>query len=218
MPDHKKSLIVLEALLVIFVAMIVYRWFSLNQAIKSNNEYLAGAPDQSAEQNLTAPVLLTSDPARGYNQAETVVVTFEDFTCAYCAQMSNTLSELVNRYPKKIRVVWKDFVGNLEQTGLRSAVAARCAQSQGKFWEYHDFLFANQTSLSDAFYKQIAGDLGLDEARFNSCFDNQETLPLVQQSFNEGLALGVDATPYVFINAERFSGLVSYEQLEQLIQ
>lgn len=163
-------------------------------------------------------MLLTSDPARGYNQAETVVVTFEDFTCAYCAQMSNTLSELVNRYPKKIRVVWKDFVGNLEQTGLRSAVAARCAQSQGKFWEYHDFLFANQTSLSDAFYKQIAGDLGLDEARFNSCFDNQETLPLVQQSFNEGLALGVDATPYVFINAERFSGLVSYEQLEQLIQ
>ena len=217
MINQKRALIILEILLVVFVGVLVLRWVLLNKAIKNNEDYLSGTFNSSAKQTLTSPTVLTSDPFQGSNKAEIIIVTYEDFTCAYCSQMSLNLKELANKYPDKVKVVWKDFVGNLEQTGLRSAIAARCAQAQGKFWEFHDILFANQNALSDTFYKQIASDLGLEQTRFNSCFENQETLPLIQNSFSEGLALGVDATPYVFLGEERLSGLISFEELEGLI-
>ena len=217
MMNSKRILVILEILLVIFVGLIVLRLVLSNKAIKDNEDYLSGFSSKANNKTLTAPEVFTSDPYQGSDKADTVIVTYEDFTCAYCSQMSASLKELVDKYPKKVKVVWKDFVGSLNQTALRSALAARCAQAQGKFWEFHDALFANQNSLSDSFYKKTASDLGLEQNRFNACFENQEALPLIQNSFNEGLALGVDATPYLFVNNQRFSGLVSFEGLEKLI-
>jgi len=214
--SHKKVLIALEILLIVFVGVLVLRWILLNRAIQSHEDFLSGNSNKDSQQ-IFVPTVLTSDPFLGSKNADTVIVAYEDFTCSYCSQMSVNLKELADKYPKDVKVVWKDFVGSLDQTGLRSAVAARCAQAQGKFWEFHDTLFTNQEILGDIFYKNVAADLGLELTRFNTCFENQETLPLVQNSFNEGLALGVDATPYLFVNDQRLDGLVSLEELEKLI-
>ncbi|MBU1036825.1 DsbA family protein [Patescibacteria group bacterium] len=218
MTKERKILILLLVLLIFFVAALVIRLITTNLAIKSEQEYLLRLNQQAANENtLSVPISRVSDPLKGKKEAIVNIVEFASFTCSYCAEMSEILNELSNKFPDKVKVTWKDFVDLSGQTALRAAVAARCAQAQGKFWEFHDALFTNQANLNDNFYLATAQSLSLDQSKFQNCFENQQTLGLVQDNFNEGLALEIDGTPYLFIDDQRFSGLTSYEELETII-
>ncbi|MCX6786024.1 MAG: thioredoxin domain-containing protein [Candidatus Komeilibacteria bacterium] len=205
----------------VFIFLIILRYFLGVKALKESQQNLEAFKkilNQSAQPTLTAPIARTTDPRLGSAASANMIVVFSDFQCPYCADLMGTLTQLIAKYPDKILLIWKDFVNQDHPEAENAAIAARCAQLQGKFWEYHGYLYANQADLGKDLYPQIAGKIGLDENKFNQCYNNQETLPLVNDEFQEGQALGLDGTPYLFVNGKGISGAVNLETLEKLIK
>src|SRR3989338_6323495 len=118
----------------------------------------------------------------------------------------------------KAALIWKDFANPAHTEARGAAIAARCADKQGKFWEYHDYLFENQDNLSRDLYNKISLELKLDLATFNKCVDGQETVELVGQGMADGQQIGVDATPYIIIGKRVFNYALSEEELRQAVE
>jgi len=98
-----------------------------------------------------------------------------------------------------------------------AAEAAQCANAQGKFWEYHDALFANQRALSDEDLAKYAGDIGLDVEAFKACYSSGKFKNDVQQDAREGGKIGVTGTPAFFINGRFLSGAQPFDAFKTII-
>jgi protein-disulfide isomerase len=121
-------------------------------------------------------------------------------------------------YGDRIRIVWKDFpLTQIHPEAFKAAEAAHCARDQGKFWEYHDVLFANQQALQPEALKKYAADLGLNTATFNTCLDTAKYGDRVQEQMGIGNSLGVGSTPSTFVNGRLVSGAVPYETFAAII-
>lgn len=114
-------------------------------------------------------------------------------------------------------MVFRDFPLNIHNNAQSAAEAAQCARAQGKFWEYHDKLFANQQALGVDQLKQYAKDLGLNSDTFNACVDGGTYRPDVLQDQKAGEQLGVSGTPAFFINGRFMSGAQPYEAFTSII-
>jgi protein-disulfide isomerase len=151
--------------------------------------------------------LAATDPAVGPASAPVTIVEFSDFQCPFCQRVEPTLKRLRQTYGDKLRIVWKDFpLTQIHPQAFKAGEAGHCAGDQGKYWEYHDRLFANQQALQPADLKKHATDLGLDGAAFGSCLDSSKYGERVRDGVSQGTALGVNSTPTVFINGRRLSG------------
>ncbi len=178
----------------------------------------APAPELQQKSPQAVSVFPT-DPIRGPADAPVTVVVFSDYQCPYCADVEPLLSEVVQNPPgRKVRVVWKDFPLPQYAESQPAAEAAQCAALQGKFWEYHDALFAEQGKLGAARYQEIASSLGLNSATFQQCLTRHQTLPLITQNQQEGTAIGVDGTPFLVVNGQAFSGTVTRDELVSLVR
>lgn len=131
--------------------------------------------------------------------------------------------EIVKRYVEtgKIRLVWHDFAW-IGAESRQAAQAARCAGRQGKFWEFHDYLFANQRGenrgqFSDENLRRYASELGLDAAAFGACLARGEDLPAIQQDLASARTEGITATPSFKVNGQRLVGARSVEAFAQAI-
>lgn len=177
-------------------------------------------PDAYQKESETqVPDISSNDPVRGTTNAPVTIVVFSDFQCDFCVDAKNILAQLEFNFPGDIRIVWKDFTNDrVHPDAIAAAEAARCAQVQGKFWEYHDELFTNQTSLGTDLYQKTAQKLGLDTEKFNACLNSHNMAGIVQKGHLEGAALGISGTPYFFINDIRVSGARSYSYFANLIQ
>ena len=170
------------------------------------------------ENNLSAlsePIITYIDPSRGPTDATITIVEYTDFTCSACQEMAASILYIQQLLPNDIQHIYKAVPndgGN--DMATPSAVAAYCAGNQGKFWEYHDLLFANQSTISTDLFYSLAGYLELDNEAFAECYENNETLPLVQRSYEEALRLNLVATPTVFINEFSYTGAMSTTELE----
>lgn len=162
-------------------------------------------------------LLRSTDPVWGESTARIRIIEFGDFQCVYCAQMQSTLAEVLEEYSGQVRLIWKDFPNPLHAEAQNAALAARCAERQGKFWQYHDYLFANQASLGRELYNKIALQLDFDLASFNRCLDNKETLGLVGEGLTDGQNFGVDATPYLIIGNEVYNYALGIDELRQIL-
>ncbi len=168
------------------------------------------------EETLTTPSVTVADPQRGNTEAKVRIVVFSDYACPSCATLDTTLQALSEKYPDDLLVVWKDMPNDTRYPqAIPAAIAARCAGEQKQFWAYHDLLLQNQAQLGDELYSGIATSLKLNEQTFNRCRETESTKPLVERTFNEGIALGITATPTVWINDERYTGLTSTSELER---
>ena len=98
-----------------------------------------------------------------------------------------------------------------------AAEASECARDQGKFWEYHDKLFANQQKLSDEDFKTYAGELGLNVEAFTNCLTSGKFRADVQNDMNDGQKAGVSGTPAFFVNGRFLSGAQPFEAFKALI-
>lgn len=207
--------------LALFVILIALRFFLGLGVLKKSDAYieqLAKTYNQGNGATIDQPILNATDPTLGQPKAKNILVLFSDFQCPYCAEAAKVLSGILNKRGKDIFLVWKDMPNPLHPEAKSASIAARCAQAQGKFWEYHNQLFLNQTSLSQALYSSLAKDLNLDAKLFQQCVDNQEPLPQIQTAFNLGLALGLDGTPYLFVNGERLNGVFTAAEVEGLLK
>ena len=168
---------------------------------------------------LTEPIITVVDPSLGPATAPVTIVNFGDYECQGCADLEVTLIALKAEYGDTIRTVWKDMPNSSQHDqAVPAAVAAQCAGEQDKFWEYHVFLMDNQDNLGPELYTQIATELGLKDRAFARCLESQSTLPLVQRGFDEGTALGVTATPTLYINGKRYTGAMTTTEIRRIIE
>jgi protein-disulfide isomerase len=158
------------------------------------------------------------DPTLGPATAPVTLVEFSDFQCPFCQRVEPTLKRIRETYGDRVRIVWKDFpLTQIHPQAFKAAEAAHCAREQGKFWEYHDRLFANQQALQVDALKQHASALKLDTAKFNDCLDSAKYAERVQAQMGVGAALGVNSTPAVFVNGRLLSGAQPFETFAAVI-
>jgi len=170
-------------------------------------------------QEVSEPTVTFVNPAKGAEEPTVTIIEYGDFECGPCKTLSSTLQTILSSYPDDVQVVWKDLPNeSLHELSTPAAIAAHCADRQGTFWGYHDELFVRQSYLSESQFLQIATTLGLDVEKFQSCYDDRETLPIVKKDYEEALGLGLTSTPTLFIGDEILVGAVSSEQLIEMIE
>lgn len=165
------------------------------------------------------PSVTFVNPSRGSADAKVTIVTFGDFQCDACKTLATNLETVMRSFPDDVRIVWKDMPNEeAHPLATKAAIAAHCADRQGKFWEFHDALLERQSYLSEEEIAAIAVNLGLDAAPFARCTENNDTLAIVRKDFEEGRALNILATPTIFFGTESYAGALSVEELTGLIQ
>jgi len=156
-------------------------------------------------------------PALGAKDAPITIVEFTDFQCPFCKATEATLKQLREKYGDKIRLVHMDFPLPFHSHALDAAKAARCANEQGKFWQFHDALFANQGKLAPADLKATAKTLGMNSTKFDVCFDSAKYDAQIKADQAVGEKVGVDGTPAFFIDGRPLTGAQPAPKFEELI-
>lgn len=174
------------------------------------------------ENNNSSPTafnITEENHVRGDFSSQITLVEFSDFECPFCKSHIPTLERILNEYSGFVRLVYKHFpLSNIHPNAQKAAEASECASEQGKFWEFHDKLFAVPSGgLSVEKYKQIAKELSLDTNKFNDCLDGSKYEEKVRSDYNEGSSHGVTGTPANFINGELISGAVPYDDFKKKI-
>lgn len=162
-------------------------------------------------------VATAGEPIKGSPTAPVVIVHFSDFQCPFCSRVMPTFDRIEKDYGDKVAIVWRDFPLSFHQYAQKAAEASACANKQGKFWPYHDKLFANQSALAIADLKKLAEGMSLDMAAFNQCLDSGEMKSEIDKDVKEGGTYGVQGTPASFINGRFLSGAQPYEAFKKVI-
>jgi protein-disulfide isomerase len=172
------------------------------------------------QKTITTPTVTFIDPILGKNDAAVTMVVFGDYECTACQDLDRTTLDLIaDDFPNDLRIVWKDMPNTSQHPeSLNAAIAARCAHDQGKFWEYHTALMETTAPFAADLYTTLAANLNLKERSFSSCIAEQTPAPIIQGTYEEGLALGVASTPTVFINGERYTGALDKGTLKVIIR
>lgn len=156
----------------------------------------------------------------GTSTPEITIVEFADFSCPYCHDSAAGMRKVTEEYKDKVKIVYRDYP--LHKNSLDLALGARCAGEQGKFWEMHDILFANQDRLSGSDtaindLKSIASEMKLNTEQFNSCLDSQKYLESIKKDFDDAETLQIKGTPSWFVNNYELTGYLSEEKFRELI-
>lgn len=161
--------------------------------------------------------ITTADqPSKGNAAAPVTIVAFTDYQCPACAETHLTLERLVKEYGVKVRLIARDFPLIQHTEAFKAAEAAEAAREQGKYWEYVEVLLRNQSALEVAKLKDYASELKLDRARFDQALASGKFADTVQRDIQDGLKLGIDSTPTIFINGRRVADK-SYDALKAII-
>ena len=160
------------------------------------------------------------DPARvkGDPQAPVTIVEFSDFQCPFCKKTESTLNDLLTKYSGRVKLAYMDFpLREIHTQAQPAAEAARCAGEQGKFWEYHDALYRDQSKLNGTELLTHARTLNLDGKSFQSCLDSGKFKSKVEADLEQGKKLGVAGTPGFFVNGVFLSGAQPLAEFERII-
>ncbi len=165
-------------------------------------------------------IAIGNAPVLGNKEAPITIVEYSDFQCPYCAAAEKTVKALLKKYPEKVKLVYKNFPLSFHTEAFMAAEAGLCAQeqSEAKFWQLHDKMFANPKKLKNQDLKDMANNIGLDQKRFNQCLDTNKYAARVQQEMRQARTYGVNSTPVFFINGVRIVGNQSIEMFEKIIE
>lgn len=164
-----------------------------------------------------AVAVAQDDPVRGNPAAGITIIEFSDYQCPFCSRVNPTLNRIRETYGDKVRIVFKDFPLPNHPQAPKAAEAAHCAAEQGKYWEMHDVMFANQRALEVPALKQSATGLGLDMAKFNRCLDSGQYASKVAAGASQGDKLGVNSTPTLYVNGRPVIGAQPFEVFKAAI-
>jgi protein-disulfide isomerase len=128
------------------------------------------------------------------------------------------LGQVLDEFPGKVRLVFKDFPLSFHPGAEPAAIAARCAAEHGRYWEYHDLLFVAQPAFDRADLLTYARRLGVPQPSFAACLDSGRYTDAVKADLREGRAAGVTGTPTFFVNGRRLVGLQPVEAFREAVQ
>mgnify|MGYP001581057633 FL=1 len=163
------------------------------------------------------PAVTDKDHIRGSKDAKVVLIEYSDFECPFCERHHPSLEQAIEEYGDDVAWVYRHFPLSFHPEAKPAAVASECASEQGKFWEFADAMFANQSSLGEEFYIETATSLGLNTGAFKTCLSSGKYDSLIASSTSAGSAAGVTGTPATFVNGQLVSGAVPYATLKSMI-
>jgi len=153
-----------------------------------------------------AEISLGGAPVRGNAGAPVTIVEFSDFHCPFCRSAQSALNGVRAKYGDKVKFVFRDFpLDGLHPKAQAAAAAAHCANEQGKFWEFYDRLFQDPDT-SDGASQRFAKELGMDVKKFEACTASGKYKAQILSSVEEGIRLGITATPTFFVNGRILVG------------
>ncbi len=158
------------------------------------------------------------DPSEGPRYAKVTILDFSEFQCPYCKRVLPTLEEIQNNYGENVKIVWKHRPLPFHGNALPAAEAAEAAREQGKFWEMHDLLFENQTSLTPAKFEELATTLRLDIERFKASIAEHRNKRRIDEDSNLAVSVGATGTPTFFINGRKVVGALPVEVFKKVIE
>jgi protein-disulfide isomerase len=193
-------------------------------ALDKNIQQIKAAPPAAAPQrpqvdpNKVYNIPLASSPAKGPDNAKVTIVEFSDYQCPFCSQAETLVKQVLETYPKDVRLVYKQFpLTSIHPNAMPASKAAIAAARQGKFWEMHSLIFENQRQLSPEKFTEFAEKLSLDVAQFQKDMESPETLAQINREMQEGKAADVTGTPTIFVNGKRLMNR-SLDGFKQMIE
>jgi protein-disulfide isomerase len=175
------------------------------------------APSAPAAPEGKQDIKLGDAPVMGPASAPVTLVAFSDFQCPFCSRAVPTLKEIEDQYKGKLKVAFKQMPLPFHDKAHLAAEAALAANEQGKFWQYHDKLFANQQALDRPSLEKYAEELGLNMTKFKSALDSGKFKDKVDSDAKEGAAVGATGTPTFFINGTKLVGAQPADAFKTLI-
>lgn len=176
--------------------------------------------NRSFEDALSGPIISGLDPNLGSNDAPVSIVVFSDFGCDYCHRQESVFKELIAKYPEKVNFIWKDFPPtDMNSYEWQAAHAARCAEEQGMFWQYHDELYnIAEDERERVDFVSLAKKIGLREKTFTECMADLEIDGLINDNVVEASILDIPGIPFIYINNQEVFGEAGFEELDAIIQ
>jgi len=158
------------------------------------------------------PIDMT-DNIFGDLKAPVQIIVYSDFECPFCSKFAETMKKVEENFKDKVAITFRHYFLPAHTQAEPAAEASECAAEQGKFWEMHDKLFADNVagSMSIEQYKKDAVDLGLNQEQFNQCLDSDKYAEKINQQKAEGNKAGVIGTPTIFVNGNIYPGAYPFE-------
>jgi protein-disulfide isomerase len=196
-------------------------YLSEQRTLAARQQYLDGLRAKIATRILLDPprqVIAKADrPSKGPETAPVEMIEFSDFQCPFCESAFPTVNQVLSTYGDRIHFIYRHFPLSIHPRARPAAEAAQCAAEQGKFWQFHDRLFGDQSRLGDEDFKQDAAQLGLDTSQFNACFDSRKYRAEIDKDILAGTEAGVSGTPAFYINGRMLSGAQPFAQFKRVI-
>ena len=172
---------------------------------------------------------IDDDPQLGASDAKVTIIEFADFQCPNCrAFWRDTLPRIKKEYVDtgKVRIVFRDFpIQEIHPEATITAIAAECADDQGKYFEFHDKVYREQDRRGRDIVryrvdelKRWGADIGLDVAAFNECVDSQRYKDEVAKDYMNGTDVGINGTPVFFINGRLIAGAQPFANFQRVIE
>lgn len=181
--------------------------------------------DQGTSQSQADSGTVSLDKSYGAEDAPVVVVEYSDFQCPYCRQFAEgPARQLKEDYADQgqVRFVYRHFAF-IGPESTWAAEASECANEQGRFWDYHDKIFAEQAgenrgTFSKENLKRFAAELGLDTAQFDECFDSGRYESRVRDEASEAQRRRINSTPSILVNGQLIQNGSNYQVLQAAVE
>lgn len=157
-------------------------------------------------------------PIKGAENAPVTVVIFSDFQCPFCKRVLPTLEQISKEYDGKVRLAFRHNPLPFHPNAMPAAKASMAAKDQGKFWQMHDALFANQQDLSEAGIMKAAKEAGLDLKKFEVDFKSNKYDTVIKEDMEFARNNGATGTPAFFINGVALKGAQPFPAFKQIIE
>lgn len=167
------------------------------------------------KQSQLQPEVSDADHTQGSPNAAIVLVEYGDYECPFCGEAYANVKKVQQHFGKKLKFVFRNFpLSQSHPHAVAAAMAAEAAGLQGKFWEMHDLLYENQTSLEYENLMEYAELLKLNIKEFTKDIESNSLLERVKSNFQSGVRSGVNGTPSFYVNGLKYEG--SYYAMDMI--
>jgi protein-disulfide isomerase len=163
-------------------------------------------------------IALGAGTAFGPADAKVTIVEFSDFQCPFCSKAAEATQKLKEKYGDRVRFVFRQFPLSFHKDAHTAAEASLAANAQGKFWQFHDKLFANQQKLDRPSLEGYAKELGLNVSQFKKALDSKEFGATVDSELKLGEEVAVQGTPTMFLNGARIPDPTNFDTISAQVE
>jgi protein-disulfide isomerase len=198
---------------------ILEKLATLDKAVQQIKTAPPAAPSRpQIDPNKVYNIPVGTSPARGPDNAKVTIVEFSDYQCPFCSQAETLVGQVIEAYPKDVRLVFKQFpLTSIHPQAMPASKAALAAGRQGKFWEMHKLIFENQRALGPEKFVEFAEQLSLDVPQFQKDMESPEIMAQVTREMQEAKTADVTGTPTIFVNGKRLMNR-SFDGFKQMIE